>query len=63
MSQLSQTTVLSLVLLFHSAISTSIEEELLYDSFPDEFQWGVATAAYQASDFDAHEQGSSKIPH
>ncbi len=24
------------------------EEELLYDTFPDGFAWGVATAAYQA---------------
>ena len=23
------------------------ESELLYDSFPDDFLWGVATAAYQ----------------
>ena len=24
-----------------------IEEELYYDTFPDEFIWGAATAAYQ----------------
>ena len=25
----------------------NIEEELYYDTFPDEFIWGAATAAYQ----------------
>ena len=27
------------------------EEELLYDTFPDNFMWGTATAAYQVSGF------------
>ena len=42
------------VLLFSVLLSTlalalaySPEEELLYDSFPDDFLWGSATAAYQ----------------
>ena len=26
------------------------EEELLYDTFPDNFMWGTATAAYQVSE-------------
>ena len=26
-----------------------IEEPLLYDTFPDDFMWGTATAAYQVS--------------
>ena len=29
------------------ALAYSPEEELLYDSFPDDFLWGSATAAYQ----------------
>ena len=28
-----------------------IEEPLLYDTFPDDFMWGTATAAYQVSKF------------
>ena len=28
-----------------------IEEELYYDTFPDEFIWGAATAAYQVKKF------------
>ena len=27
----------------------NIEEELYYDTFPDEFIWGAATAAYQVN--------------
>ena len=44
------------VLLFSVLLSTlalalaySPEEELLYDSFPDDFLWGSATAAYQVT--------------
>merc|ERR1712223_171606 len=29
------------------ALAYNPEEELLYDSFPDDFLWGAATAAYQ----------------
>ena len=29
------------------AWTQNIEEELLYDTFPLDFQWGVATSAYQ----------------
>ena len=29
------------------ALAYNPEEELLYDSFPDDFLWGSATAAYQ----------------
>ncbi len=36
-------------LLFGGGFSYVYEEELLYDTFPDGFAWGVATAAYQVS--------------
>ena len=36
-------------LLFVGGFSYVYEEELLYDTFPDGFAWGVATAAYQVS--------------
>ena len=44
--------ILSLLLAVVSADSDpfpgyDIEEPLLYDKFPDDFIWGVATAAYQ----------------
>ena len=31
------------------ALAYSPEEELLFDSFPDDFLWGSATAAYQVT--------------
>ena len=31
------------------ALAYSPEEELLYDTFPDDFLWGSATAAYQVT--------------
>ena len=31
------------------ALAYNPEEELLYDSFPDDFLWGSATAAYQVN--------------
>ena len=33
--------------IFLPATSYVYEEELLYDTFPDDFKWGGATAAYQ----------------
>ncbi len=36
-------------MLFGGGFSYVYEEELLYDTFPDGFAWGVATAAYQVS--------------
>ena len=30
--------------------SFDIEEPLLYDNFPPDFVWGVATSAYQVSE-------------
>ena len=35
------------VLLTSLALAYSPEEELLYETFPDDFLWGSATAAYQ----------------
>ena len=37
------------VLLTSLALAYSPEEELLYDTFPDDFLWGSATAAYQVT--------------
>merc|ERR1712038_18472 len=39
--------ILPTLLLASLALAYSPEEELLYDSFPDDFLWGSATAAYQ----------------
>ena len=36
-----------LLLLLFSVVAYNPEESLLYDSFPDDFIWGAATAAYQ----------------
>merc|ERR1711997_600790 len=44
---LSERMVLNLLLLASVALAYSPEEPLLFDSFPDDFLWGSATAAYQ----------------
>ena len=44
---LSERMVLNLLLLSSLALAYSPEEPLLFDSFPDDFIWGSATAAYQ----------------
>merc|ERR1712032_661324 len=44
---LSERMVLNLLLLSSVALAYSPEEPLLFDSFPDDFIWGSATAAYQ----------------
>merc|ERR1712121_274513 len=36
-----------ILLLSSVALAYSPEEPLLFDSFPDDFRWGCATAAYQ----------------
>ena len=36
-----------LLLFLFSVGAYNPEESLLYDSFPDDFIWGAATAAYQ----------------
>ena len=44
---LSERMVLNLLLLSSLALAYSPEEPLLFESFPDDFIWGSATAAYQ----------------
>merc|ERR1712172_389099 len=44
---LSERMVLNLLLLSSLALAYSPEESLLFESFPDDFIWGSATAAYQ----------------
>ena len=46
---LSERMVLNLLLLSSVALAYSPEEPLLFDSFPDDFIWGSATAAYQVN--------------
>ena len=46
---LSERMVLNLLLLSSLALAYSPEEPLLFDSFPDDFIWGSATAAYQVN--------------
>ena len=41
--------ILPTLLLASVALAYSPEEPLLFDSFPDDFLWGSATAAYQAT--------------
>ena len=39
--------IIGILLLAAAAQAYSPEEELLYGSFPNDFVWGAATAAYQ----------------
>ena len=39
--------IIKILLLGAAAQAYSPEEELLYGSFPNDFVWGAATAAYQ----------------
>ena len=41
--------IIKILLLAAAAQAYSPEEELLYGSFPNDFVWGAATAAYQVS--------------
>lgn len=36
-----------LLFLFISSSLSQQEDEFLYDTFPDDFMWGLATSAYQ----------------
>ena len=38
---------LLIFLFMYNVIAYNPEEPLLYDTFPDDFTWGAATAAYQ----------------
>ncbi len=38
---------LAILAIFNTSLAYVYEEELYYDTFPDGFAWGVATAAYQ----------------
>ena len=39
--------IIKILLLVGASQAFSPEEDLLYDSFPNDFTWGAATAAYQ----------------
>ena len=47
--------LIKILILVAVAKAYSPEEELLYGSFPNDFVWGAATAAYQV--LRPHEQG------
>ena len=41
----------------YNVIAYNPEEPLLYDTFPDDFTWGAATAAYQVEFFNMNKTG------
>ena len=48
-----------LLLLLFSVVAYNPEESLLYDSFPDDFIWGAATAAYQVEFFNMNKRNDT----
>ena len=50
---------LLIFLFMYNVIAYNPEEPLLYDTFPNDFIWGAATAAYQVEFFDMNKRNDT----